>query len=54
MFETEYVEPFIEANKLLQNLAMFYMWSVKQKDDGMDQSTLYCCYGDCLTTSQQT
>ena len=31
MFETEYVEPFTEANKLLQKLAMFYMLECKTK-----------------------
>ena len=41
------------ANSLLQKLATFYIWNVKQKDDGVDQNTLHCCYGDYMTTNQQ-
>ena len=39
---------------LLQKLATFYVWIVKQKDDEMDQNTLHCCYGNYVTTNQQT
>ena len=39
---------------LLQKLATFYMRNVKQKDDGMNKNTLYCCYGEYVTTNQQT
>ena len=39
---------------ILQILATFYMWNAKQKDDGMDQNKLHCCYGDYVTTNQQT
>ena len=42
------------AASLLQNLAKLYIWNVKQKDDGVDQNTLHCCYGDYMTTNQQT
>ena len=30
------------------------MWNVKQKDDGMDQKTLHCCYSEYVTTNQET
>ena len=30
------------------------MSNVKQKDDGMDQNTLQCYYGDYVTMNQQT
>ena len=39
---------------LLQKLATFHMWNVKQKDDGIDQNTLHCCYGEYVTAKQQT
>ena len=39
---------------LLQKLATFYMWNLKQKDDGVNQSTAHCCYGDYMTMNQQT
>ena len=39
---------------LLQKLATFYMWNGKQKDEGMDQNTRRCCYGDYVTMNQQT
>ena len=39
---------------LLQKLAMFYMWNVKQKDDVTEQNILHYCYGDYVTTNQQT
>ena len=39
---------------LLQNLASFYMWNVKYKDDGMDQNTLHCRYDDQVTMNHQT
>ena len=39
---------------LLQKLEIFNIWNVKQKDDGMDQNTLYCCYDEYVTTNQQT
>ena len=42
------------ATTLLQKLGTIYMWNVKQKDDGMDQDTLHCCYGKYVTTNQQT
>ena len=38
---------------LLQELAIFYVWNVKQKDDGMDQSTLHCCYGAYVTKTNK-
>ena len=28
--------------------------NVQQKDDGMDQNTLNCCYNEYVTTNQQT
>ena len=34
-------------------LAILFMWKLK-KDDGIDQNTVYCCYGDYMTTNQQT
>ena len=37
---------------LLQEIETFYMWDVKQKDDGMEQNTLHCCDGDFVTTNQ--
>ena len=37
---------------LLQKLATFHMWNVKQKNDGMDQNTIHCCYGEYVTTNQ--
>ena len=40
------------ATTLLQKLATFHMWNVKQKDDGMDQNTIHCCYGEYVTTNQ--
>ena len=39
---------------LLQKITTFYMWNVKRKDDRMDQNTHHCCYGDYVTTNQQT
>ena len=30
------------------------MWNVKQKNDGMNQSTLFCCYDNFVTANQQT
>ena len=39
---------------LLQKLATFHMWNVKQKDDGIDQNTLHCSYGEYVTTNEQT
>ena len=36
---------------LLKKPAMLYMWNVKQKHDGMDQSTIPFCYGDYVTTN---
>ena len=39
---------------LLQKLAAFHMRNVKKKDDGIDQNTLHCCYGEYMTTNQQT
>ena len=38
---------------LLQKLATVYVWNVKQKDDGMDQSTLHCCYGAYVTKTSK-
>ena len=38
--------------KIVQKLATFFMWNVKQKDDGIDQNTL-CCYGYYVTTNQE-
>ena len=40
------------ANTPLQKLATFYMFNEKQKDDGMDQNTFPCFYGDYVTTNQ--
>ena len=34
-----------------QKLVTFYMFNEKQ-DDGMDQKTLSCCYGDDVTKNQ--
>ena len=42
------------TNSLLQKVATFYTWDVKQKDDEMDQNTLHCGYGNYATTNQQT
>ena len=39
---------------LLQKLATFHMWNVKQKDDGIDQNTLHCCYGEYVAAKKQT
>ena len=39
---------------LLQKLATFHMRNVKKKDDGIDQNTLHYCYGEYMTTNQQT
>ena len=30
------------------------MWNVKQKDNGIDQNALQCCYGHYVTKTQQT
>ena len=38
---------------LLQKLGIFHICNVKQKDDGIDQNTLYCCYDEYVTTNQQ-
>ena len=38
---------------LLQKLATFYMWNIKQKNDEMDQSTLHSCYCDDMTINKQ-
>ena len=38
----------------LQKLANFIHGNVRQKDDGMDQNTLHCCYDEYMTTNQQT
>ena len=37
---------------LLQKLAIFHIWNVKQKDDEMDQNTLYYCYDEYVATIQ--
>ena len=37
---------------LFQKLAIFYIWNVKKKDDGMDQNTLYCCYDEYVAAIQ--
>ena len=42
------------ATILLQKLAIFHMRNVKKKDDGMDQNTPHYCYGEDVTTNQQT
>ena len=39
---------------LLQKLAIFHTWNVKQKDDGMDQNTLHCCHDEYVAANQQT
>ena len=39
---------------LLQKLAIFHIRNVKQKNDGMDQNTLDCCYDEYVVTNQQT
>ena len=39
---------------LLQKLAIFHIWNVKQKDDGMDQNILHCSYDEYPATNQQT
>ena len=33
---------------------MLPMWNVKQKDDGMDQNTLHCCYGNHVTNDYES
>lgn len=38
---------------LLQKLATFCMWIVKQKEDKMDKNTLHSFYGDYTTMNQQ-
>ena len=38
---------------VLQKLGIFYMWNARQKDDGMDQNILQCCYAGYVTTYQQ-
>ena len=38
---------------LPQKLAIFHIWNVNQKDDGMDQNTLHYCYDECVATNQQ-
>ena len=35
----------LELTTTLLQLATFYIWNVKPKDDGMDQNTLHYCYG---------
>ena len=37
---------------LLQKLAIFHIWNVKQKDDGMDQNTLHCFRDEYMATYQ--
>ena len=32
--------------RILQKLATFYMWNVKQKVNGVDQNTRHYYYGD--------
>ena len=39
---------------LLKKLAIFHIWNVKQKDDGMVQNTLHCCYDEYVATNQPT
>ena len=39
---------------LLQRVATFYMWKVKQKDGGINRNTFDCCYGYYVTTNQLT
>ena len=39
---------------LLQKLAIFHIWNITQKDYGMDQNTLHCCYDKYVTRNQQT
>ena len=41
-------------NTLLQKLAIFHIWNVIQKDGGMNQNSLHCCYDEYVTTNQQT
>ena len=36
---------------LLQKLAIFHIWNVKQKNDGMDQNTLHCCNDNYVGTN---
>ena len=43
----------ILTTTLLQKLATFHDWNVKQKDDGMGQNTLHCCYGEYVTTGRR-
>ena len=47
-----YIFSFTLKTRKLQKLT-FYMWNVK-KDNGMEENTLHCCYGDYVTTNQQT
>ena len=37
---------------LLQKFSIFHIWNVKQKDDEMDQNTLYYCYDEYVATIQ--
>ena len=39
---------------LLQKLAIFHISNAEQKDDGIDQNTLHCCYDEYVATNQQT
>ena len=39
---------------LLQKLAIFHIWNVKQKGDGIDQNILFCCYDEYVATNKQT
>ena len=39
---------------LLQKLAIFHIWNVKQKDDRMVQNTIHCCYDEYVVTNQET
>ena len=46
---------YIEVNNCTTSkVSKFHMWNVKQKDDGIDQNTLHCSYGEYVTTNEQT
>ena len=48
-----YLQLYFEVNiYTTPKASKIYMWNVKQKDDGMDQNALFCCYGDYVTTNQ--
>ena len=53
MFRYIFSLTFKLVTTLLQKLAMFHIWNVQQKNDGMDQNTLDCCYDEHVAANQQ-